>query len=60
MGDPDIHGRRLWELISGDVVFVDVGAEMKLTRIEDEQGAGYMPIDDYRLGDGVMAALSNE
>lgn len=54
-----ITGTLLHEITSGDVVFVDVGGEMKLTRIEHSSQNGYYSIDGYRLSDGIEAALPN-
>lgn len=54
------HVRPLAELSSGDVVFVDVGGEMKRTRIEfDHASKRYVSIHGYRLADGIEAALPN-
>jgi hypothetical protein len=56
----DEHKRRLAELSSGDVVFVDVAGKMKLTRIEyDHSVKDYVSIDGYRLAEGIEAALPN-
>ena len=52
-----ITGTLLHEITSGDVIFVDVRGEMRLTRIEYDHG--YVSIDGYRLADGIEAALPN-
>ena len=53
----EITGTLLHEITSGDVIFVDVRGEMRLTRIEYDHG--YVSIDGYRLADGIEAALPN-
>ena len=43
----DSHGRALAELTSGDLVLVAVGGVLTPTRIEYEQGRGYVSVDGY-------------
>src|SRR5262245_11518940 len=50
--------RPLHEITSGDVIYLDVGGEWKLTRIEyDHQAQAYVSVDGYPLRDGIEAAL---
>ena len=48
----------LHEITSGDVIFLEVGDDMKLTRIEyDHASKSYVSVDGYRLAEGLEAAL---
>jgi hypothetical protein len=52
------HEQPFAELTSGDMVFLDVDGEWRLTRIEyDHAAKSYVSVDGYRLADGIMAAL---
>lgn len=54
----EITGNLLHEISSGDVIFLDVAGEWKLTRIEHSMSeGGYYSIDGYRLANGIHAAL---
>jgi hypothetical protein len=53
-------GRDPVEITSGELFRVEIGGEMRLTRMEHLYSEGYYSIDGYPLRDGMRAAIGAE
>jgi hypothetical protein len=47
------------EILSGELFWVEVDGELRLTRMEEVWGEGYYSVDLYPLRDGMRAALGS-
>ena len=47
------------EILSGELFWVEVDGELRLTRMEEVWGEGYYSIDLYPLRDGMRAAIGS-